>query len=914
MASSAVIWLTLCTLIGSCSSFNLPYEYHGYCTNMFINRLSLLHKLQNCTIILGDLKITLLERTNRSHFKNVSFPNLKEVTGFVVMYRVFGLESVGELFPNLMRIRGNTLITDYALIINDMPKLREIGLSNLLKIDRGGVIIWTGPLTCYVDSVNWGVIAPNARHVLSAMDPYNSCKTIPCTCSTNTSTNYCWNNRKCQRFLEGPEAEQCSPECIGCRKTDAKNCSLCRYFTYRGMCAPTCPDGTIVLTDSNYCVTIDECRHLDRWPWSNKCVSDCPENYVRFTKSGLVTCKPCDNCHKTCYNLTVQTLASIQAAAKCVYVKGSLTIHIRALPEAMNELRYYLRSIQEVSDFIEIRGSIVVTSLEFLPALRRIRGENLYNNKYSLVVHDMQNLQTLFPQNVTENLKVDRGTMSFYRNQMLCMNKIEKLIRVFPKTPSLLDIPQGLNGYSGSCDEVSLNLTINVKNETAAIAKFYPQAGANIHYTILYVKVPHGLHSIAVPEACSESDWNAVSIHTPVDHVVELELTSLAPATTYAICIEKYDPTHRHLARSSVEKFTTLVGKPKPPFIIELAASLSEVVVIRWVDHLDYLPYIVRYELDVMLIDIHNADINSRDHCSNNIYDWEEDYSVHARVMRPPKNYDKSCESMCGMLSMVTIGAMVDEYFDVCHILRDCDYDTERPKNATMGPYIKSLVLNLIGTRKSFQIGGLAPYRDYRFHLRACTKDECSQSARSVVKTLKSMNADIPTITFLSANEVGYVSVKWDPPSTINGIVLSYTVEVSPAIKFNDYSSLLPHAVCVPGNITSLVVESQIANKYIVRLCAKTLANSYSCDEKKKVVVQTLVSPSWWLTGVLFGIFINVFSFIIGWRWKVRSNVTDDVPLVDATSMYRNESEPPAIMMSDFAPIYSIPLRDTVLE
>ncbi|CAF4831161.1 unnamed protein product [Pieris macdunnoughi] len=911
MASTTLIWITLTVLQLGCTMYvNEVYQYHGFCLDVLINQINALQKLDNCTVILGDLKLQL-QRTRPRDFVNVSFPKLKEVTGCVAIYGASGLESVGGLFPNLMRVRGNTLINNYALIISNMPRLREIGLANLLKVDRGGVIIWPGPLTCYVHSVDWRAIAPNARHVLSGIDVYNPCKTLPCSCTDNSTTNFCWNNMKCQRFLEGPEAERCNPECVGCLKRDGSICSLCRYYTYRNKCLNTCPNGTIPLTDTNYCVTIDECTHLERWPWNNTCVSECPQNYVKQTK-GTTTCVPCENCNLTCNNVTIQTLSSIQEAARCVYIKGHLSIHVRAPPETMKELRYYLKSIQEVTDYIEIRGSLVITSLDFLPALKRIRGENLFSDKYSLVIHDMHSLQTLFTANVTHHLKVDRGSVSFYRNQMLCVSEIEKLVRAFPVPPTELEIPQGLNGYSGSCDEAFFNLTIHVKNETNVVARFNPESNTSEH-TVLYVKVPAGLSSAIVPEVCSDSEWHAISIQSTVDKSIEVELFSLSPATKYAICIEKFDPKTGRLARSSVKIFTTFVGKPEPPFIVELTASSSEVVVIRWVDHLDYLPYIVRYELDVTLIDLHNLNNFNYNHCIDyDYFDWEEDFSVHARVMRPPKKYDRSCESMCGVLSTATAGAMVDEYFDVCNIIKDCHQTHERPLNKTVGNYIQNIALDIYGKRKNFQVGGLAPYQNYKFQLRACTSKECSVSARNIVKTLRAINADIPTITFLTASEKGDVSVKWDPPKTINGAVLSYTVEVTPVIKFNDYSLLLPHTLCVSGNITSLIIKTQIAAKYIVRLCTKTLASSYSCGVKMKVLVSSEVYSNVWLSGAIFGMFLSVTSCMIGWKYRKR-NINDDILLVNATSMYRNESEPPAVMMSDFAPIYSIPIRDTHL-
>lgn len=82
-----------------------------------------------------------------SDFQGVSFPELREVTEFVIFYRVSGLSSIGQLFPNLSVIRGDELFLDYALSIVQMPYLRDIGLVSLTTILRGSVAITSNPGT-----------------------------------------------------------------------------------------------------------------------------------------------------------------------------------------------------------------------------------------------------------------------------------------------------------------------------------------------------------------------------------------------------------------------------------------------------------------------------------------------------------------------------------------------------------------------------------------------------------------------------------------------------------------------------------------------------------------------------------------------------------------------------------------------
>ena len=85
-------------------------------------------KLRNCTVIAGFLQIVLLDGrlyTERD-FQNLSFPELTEITEYLLLYRVYGLTSLGKLFPNLSVIRGATVFKNYAFIIHNMPAMREV--------------------------------------------------------------------------------------------------------------------------------------------------------------------------------------------------------------------------------------------------------------------------------------------------------------------------------------------------------------------------------------------------------------------------------------------------------------------------------------------------------------------------------------------------------------------------------------------------------------------------------------------------------------------------------------------------------------------------------------------------------------------------------------------------------------------
>lgn len=87
----------------------------------------------------------------------------------VSLSRVKGLRSIGRLFPNLTVIRGHSLFINYALVAFEMMNLQEIGLHSLTTIVRGSVRFEKNPALCYVDTIDWDLIAKAGKgeHVIA---------------------------------------------------------------------------------------------------------------------------------------------------------------------------------------------------------------------------------------------------------------------------------------------------------------------------------------------------------------------------------------------------------------------------------------------------------------------------------------------------------------------------------------------------------------------------------------------------------------------------------------------------------------------------------------------------------------------------------------------------------------------------
>lgn len=137
-------WVTLFLLAAVCADGLALTE--KVCDSVDVrNTPAGLKALHNCTAVEGSVQIVLIENATEKDFAPWSFPELREITEYLLLFRVKGLRSVGKLFPNLARIGGNSLMINYGLVIHEMAHLQEVGLSNLKEISRGSVIILKNP-------------------------------------------------------------------------------------------------------------------------------------------------------------------------------------------------------------------------------------------------------------------------------------------------------------------------------------------------------------------------------------------------------------------------------------------------------------------------------------------------------------------------------------------------------------------------------------------------------------------------------------------------------------------------------------------------------------------------------------------------------------------------------------------------
>jgi len=180
------------------------------------NLVKQFQKLKNCTVIEGYLQILLIDYAEASDYENLQFPELREITDYLLLYRVYGLRTLSHIFPNLAVIRGQKLFFNYALVAFEMPDLEDVGLGSLTHIMRGAVRLEKNPNLCYINTIDWQRITSvdeESNFIMQNKDidecvnvcprnaqDQNICYPKENADGTPDGYNYlCWNGDKCQK-------------------------------------------------------------------------------------------------------------------------------------------------------------------------------------------------------------------------------------------------------------------------------------------------------------------------------------------------------------------------------------------------------------------------------------------------------------------------------------------------------------------------------------------------------------------------------------------------------------------------------------------------------------------------------------------------------------------------------------------
>uniref|UniRef100_A0A8C0QJZ4 Tyrosine-protein kinase receptor n=1 Tax=Chelonoidis abingdonii TaxID=106734 RepID=A0A8C0QJZ4_CHEAB len=596
------------------------------CSSMDIrNDVSQLKKLENCTIIEGNLQILLMFTTAAEDFCGLSFPRLIMITEYLLLFRVYGLESLRDLFPNLSVIRGTNLFFNYALVIFEMPHLRDIGLHSLTDILRGSVRIERNQELCHISTIDWGLLLLDSveNNYIVSNKQVEECADVcpgildvekPCVqTSVNGHLEYrCWTSSYCQKVCPCGDGiactaagECCHPECLGgcSRPWDSRTCVACRHFHFNGHCLTSCPARTYQY-ESWRCVTAEYCASLRKVSENpreasefvihhERCLSECPSGQWGTNKSAS-----CEGlCPKECKvgTKTIDSTRAAQELAGCTYVEGNLIVNIRRGYNLASELQNSLGLIETITGFLKIKHSFALVSLSFFKNLKLIRGDSMVDGNYTLYVLDNQNLQQLWDWS-HHTLSIPVGKVYFAFNPKLCLSEIYRMEEATGTKgrQNKAEINPRTNGDRASCKTQTLRFVSNITESDRIFLKWEryrpPEYRDLLSFIVYYKESPfQNVTEYVGQDACGANSWNVVDVELPLNNDQDpgVALLNLKPWTQYAIFVRAITLTtaeegRNYGAQSEVVYVRTMPAAPTVPRDVLSMSNSSSHIIVRW--------------------------------------------------------------------------------------------------------------------------------------------------------------------------------------------------------------------------------------------------------------------------------------------------------------------------------------------
>ncbi|NXN96122.1 INSR protein, partial [Rhinopomastus cyanomelas] len=598
------------------------------------NNLTRLSLLENCTVIEGHLQILLMFKTKPEDFREISFPKLTMITDYLLLFRVYGLESLKGLFPNLTVIRGTRLFFNYALVIFEMVHLKEIGLYNLMNITRGAVRIEKNNELCYLSTIDWSRILDSVEdnYIVANKDDKEECGDVcpgtvkgksncPPTVINGIFIERCWTHDRCQRVCPPAcksqgcvaDGQCCHSECLGdCTEpNDPEKCVACRNFYLEGKCVDTCPPGYYRF-EGWRCVSFGFCQELHNKCknaresgchviHNNECVHECPSGYTM--NSSNLHCTPCAGpCPKVCDYGTEKTIDSVTSAQElrgCTIVNGSLVINIRGGNNIAAELEANLGLIEEISGYLKIRRSYALVSLSFFRKLHLIRGETLEAGNYSFYALDNQNLRQLWDWS-KHNLTIARGKLFFHYNPKLCLSEIHKMEEISGTKgrQERNDIALKTNGDQASCENELLKFSSIRTSHDKILLKWEPYWPPDFRdllgFMLFYKEAPYqNVTEFDGQDACGSNSWTVVDVDPPPrsnEPKAQAQpgwlLRGLKPWTQYAMFVKTLvtfsDERRTYGAKSEIIYVQTSATVPSVPLDPISVSNSSSQIILKW--------------------------------------------------------------------------------------------------------------------------------------------------------------------------------------------------------------------------------------------------------------------------------------------------------------------------------------------
>ncbi|KAK9497178.1 hypothetical protein O3M35_004544 [Rhynocoris fuscipes] len=619
-------------------------------------------KLKGCKVVEGFVSIALIDNINLNDYRNITFPELREITGYLLLYRVYALKSIGKLFPKLSVIRGHTLFLNYALLVFEMLNLQELGLVSLTNILRGSVYIAKNPMLCFVHTINWNLIAPESNEFkyITGNKLRNECPVcsveLNCPTSGNTGEALCWNVDHCQIVCPkhcggscNADGKCCHLECLGgcdAGGQSSDHCFSCRNVLFENKCISKCPANTYKYLNRR-CVYESECydmpkpREINKYnikpnPWKpfrNECVLECPSNFLEvdigISGQQKLSCELCEgNCRKECPGAKIDSPASAMTMRGCTLIRGSLEIQMRGGSNIVRELEDNLSSIEEITGYLKVVRSFALLSLNFLKKLKVIHGEILESSIYSLVILDNQNLMELWDWDKRERIfNIKSGRLFFHFNPKLCRSKIDELKEIANLSDySELEVASNSNGHKVACNVTRLKAFIEKKSSVVAIVHWtqfeHYDPRKVLGYMVYYIEAPfRNITMFGGRDACGGDEWKVIDVSAD-ENVTERGfhqtiITKLKPYTQYAYYVKTYTiASEKTGAISPIQYFRTNASTPSPPRSLNAYSNSSSELVITWLPPSEPNGNGTHYKLTAIWVRDTDEFVEQRNYCN----------------------------------------------------------------------------------------------------------------------------------------------------------------------------------------------------------------------------------------------------------------------------------------------------------
>ncbi|KAL5286195.1 INSR family protein [Megaselia abdita] len=516
------------------------------------NNCSEFAKLSKCDVIIGSLTIAKIFIQNKTEILSP----LKEITGYLLVYRVEGITSLSEILPNLVIIRGNELIFDqYSFVVFENMFLKNLGLYSLQSIRNGSLKIQKNPVLCYIQTIHWTNIITD--HKLQDFQTNNNmnpdlcpvCKEDPH--ATVDHQYICWDYNHFQKLRDEKH------NCLEAKKGEKRVCSVClHYKDSNGLCRDSCSPFIKNVCDTpggRECFTRAECSKREGYFLNG---ANCERGIQTFT----------DFCSG---DIILSTVEDVRELKYCSKINGSIIIELKETHRnIITDLEENLGEVTEISGYLQIKNSPQLTSLHFFKNLNTIGGEELLPGGVSFYVVNNHYLEELWLSN--RKVQIQKGKLNFHLNPKLCVEKILDLSSQIKSGRSIDvdDVSRHSNGEETVCSNEPQVLTVEIENYSSSEVRVKlsslksEKKQVHLGYIYYYKETDKNVTMFQGRHGCMKDDWMIdKSLGKNVRHVIK----GLKPFTRYALFVKTFAITDYHIESNSFSKvvyFRTLEGTP----------------------------------------------------------------------------------------------------------------------------------------------------------------------------------------------------------------------------------------------------------------------------------------------------------------------------------------------------------------